>query len=254
MRQLSTFAVLVFLMLLPVTAKAEGLIYQLPEDGAWVRFEVSGKGVASDGTVKVTAKGTQTLRSVGRVVVNDEQCRWIELESETVFERVGRKTVKLNEIIKLLIPEKYLTKGKNPRDHVLKAYQGASSETIRELDLKGNDARVIQSLDEIFHATLKQTSPLPAKTIKTIKTIQTIKTIKTKKQSWPCEGINGESTSDGTIFRTETYINKKTPFGVVTYKYEKERMRNNVSQGMRTSEWKFLASGKNAKSAAPDAD
>jgi hypothetical protein len=242
MRQLPTFLVLVFLMLLPATTEAEGLIYQLPEDGAWVRFEVNGKGVASGGTVRVTVKGTQTIRSVGRVVVNDEQCRWIELKSEMVFERAGEKARKLNAVIKLLIPEKYLTTGKNPRGHVLKAYKGDSSETLRELDLKGNDARVIQSLDEIFHAPLKQTSPLPAKTIKT------------KKQSWPCEGIKGESTSDSTIFRTETYINRKAPFGVVTYKYEKERRRNNVSQGMRTMEWKFVESGRDAKSAAPDAD
>jgi len=241
MRQLTMFALLVIMMFLPATAAAEGLIYQLPEDGAWVRFEVNGKGIASDGTVRVTVKGTQTIRSVGRATVNDQQCRWIELETEMTFQRAGGKAGKLNEVIKLLIPEKYLTKGKNPRDHVLKAYKGASAKTIRELDLKGNDAREIQSLDEVFHAPLKQISPLPATTIKT------------KQQSWTCEGFKGESTSDGTIFRTETRINKKAPFGVVTYKYEKERRRNKKSQGMRTMEWKFVESGKDAKSAAPDA-
>jgi hypothetical protein len=240
MRQLSMFAVLVIVIFLPATTSAEGLIHQLPEDGTWVRFELNGKGIASDGSVTVTVKGTQTIRSVGRAVVNDEQCRWIELESKMTFEPAGGKAGKFNEVIKLLIPEKYLTKGKNPLEHVLKAFKGASAKTIRELDLKGNGAREIQRLDEVFHAPWKQISPLPATTIKT------------KQQSWPCEGIKGERISDDKTFRTETYINKNAPFGVVTYKYEKERRRDKKSQGMRTMEWKFVESGKDAKSAAPD--
>ena len=46
---------------LQVSAHAEGLIYQLPDDATWVRFKVSGKGIAPDGTVTVTVEGTQTL-------------------------------------------------------------------------------------------------------------------------------------------------------------------------------------------------
>ena len=241
MRQLHTFPALVLLMLFPAATVAEGLIYHLPEDGAWVRFEVNGKGIAPDGTVKVTVEGTQTISSVGQSVVNNGQCRWIELQTQMTFQRTGAEAGNLNEVIKLLIPEKYLTKGENPRDHVLKAYKAASAETIRELDLKGNDAREIQSLDESFHAPLKDISPLPAMAIKT------------KQQSWTCEGFKSETASEGTIFRTETRINKQAPFGVVTYKYEKVRRRNNESQGMRTMEWKFVVSGKDAKSAAPDA-
>lgn len=241
MRQMSNVAVLMIVMLFPLPSAAEGLVHQLPEDGAWVRFEVNGQGVASDGTVTVTVEGTQTIRSVGRAVVYDEQCRWIELESEFQFERVGGNSGKSTEIIKLLIPEQFLTSGNNPCDHVLKAYRGSSAMTLRELDLTGNDARELLRMDEFFHAPLTEISELPATTIET------------EQQSWTCEGFRGERSGDGVVFRTETRVNENAPFGVVTYKYEKERSRNNQSQGMRTMEWTFVESGKDATSAAPDA-
>jgi hypothetical protein len=241
MRQLFMLAVLFIVMILPAKTKAEGLIHQLPKDGSWVRFEVNGKGLAADGTVRISIKGTQTISSVGRVSINNEQCRWIEIESEMNFDRAGKKTAKFTEFFKLLIPEQYLTKGKNPRDHVLKAYKGSSAKTIRELDLKGKDSREIQSMDEMFHAPLNQESPLP------------VITIKTSQKVWTCKGIKSETKSGGTIFRTETRMNENTPFGVVTYKYENERRQNNISQGMRTMEWKFIESGENYKSAASDA-
>jgi len=241
MRLIFTFPVLAVLFFLSATAAAEGLIYQLPDDGAWVRFEVNGKGLRPDGTETVTVKGTQTISSVGQTVVKDEKCRWIELQSQMTFQRAGAAAGKQDEIIKLLVPEKYLKKGENPRDYVLKAFKGASAETIREIDLKGDGAREIQSLDEVFHPALKDVSQLPATTIKT------------KQQSWSCEGSKGKATSDGTTFTTETRVNNKAPFGVVTYKYQKERSRDNKPQGSRIMEWKFVESGKGAKSAAPDA-
>lgn len=241
MRQLSNVAALVIVMFLPIPSAAEGLIRQLPEDGAWARFEVTGKGIDSDGTVSVTVNGTQTIRSVGRAVVDGKQCRWIELESKFEFERAGGNSAESNEIIKLLVPEQFLTKGANPCDHVFKAYRGSSAATLRELDLTDYGARELQGLDEVFHEPLPVTSELPAATIET------------GQQSWTCEGFKGERTDDGVAFRTETRLKEDAPFGVVTYKYEKERIRNNQSQGMRTMAWKLVESGTDAKSAAPDA-
>lgn len=155
---------------------------------------------------------------------------------------VGEEAVKTDEVIKFLVPEKCLTKGKNPGDHVLKAYRGASAETIRELDLTGKDAHVLQGLDVVFHAPLTDESPLPAAAIET------------KQRTWTCEGIKGVASSDGAILRTETRIHKEAPFGVVTYRYEKERKRNNASQGIKTMGWRFVESGKDATSAAPNAN
>jgi hypothetical protein len=225
----------------PLSAFAEGIIYQLPDDGAWTSFNVSGRGIAPDGTVTVTIEGTQTLRSVGRSAVDNKQCRWIEIESEMTFQRKGGPPAAFKEIIKVLVPEAHLVKGENPRGHVIKAYKGNAAETIRELNLKGKDAREIQSLDELFHSPLKLVSALA------------VSEIKTEKQTWKCDGFTGKSDEDGTVFTTDTRTNKEAPFGVVTYRYEKDRQRNNKSQGKRTMEWRLVDFGNDATSAAPSA-
>lgn len=226
---------------LPATSLADGLIHQLPDDGAWVRFEVEAQGLTNDGTVTVTVKGTQTLRSVGRVTIDNQPCRWIELETKMTFERTGKKPGELADILKLLIPEKFLVAGQNPLEHVLKAYRGSEVDNLKELDLKGNDRRAIKSLDEVFHEPSKKVTKLPAETISTEKT------------KWTCAGIRAESSDENGTFTTETRLNKAAPFGVVTYEYEKQRRRGGKSQGSRSMKWKLVESGKDAKSAAPDA-
>lgn len=216
---------------------AEGLVHQLPDDGGWVSFKLSGKGIGPDGALAVTIEGTQTVRSVGRTTVDDKPCRWIELDSQFKVQRQGRPAAELNEIIKVLVPETYLVKGQNPRDHVLKAYRGTSSGMAKELDLKGQGAREIQSLDEVFHAPLKYVTELPASEVKT------------EKRTWKCEGFTGKSEADNAGFTTETRTNKDAPFGVITYRYEKGRM----AQGMRTMEWQLVDFGGDAVSAFPNA-
>lgn len=63
----------VFLLTLCLTGRvnADGLIHQLPETGAWVRYNVDGDGIVPDGTVTVTVRGTQTFRSVGRAMADE---------------------------------------------------------------------------------------------------------------------------------------------------------------------------------------
>jgi len=57
---------------------ADGLLYQVPEDGAWVRFEApyafKGEGMEQPGR----GKGTMTMACVGTAVEGSEKCRWIE--------------------------------------------------------------------------------------------------------------------------------------------------------------------------------
>jgi hypothetical protein len=243
MKHVVTVLTLAIVLCLPGISLAEGLIYQLPDDGAWAKFEIEGEGVNSDGTVSITITGTQTLRSVGSKMVDNQPCRWIELESDVTFERVGRNEAQsLKEIIKLLVPESQLTKGKDPREKVIKAYKGTSAETMRELDLTGDGKREIQSLDEILHGPLKKTAKLPAAEINV------------KGKNWKCEGFEGEEKTEDVVFITETQIHEQAPFGVVTYKYEKARQRNNESQGGRNMKWKLVNFGKDAKSAAPRAE
>jgi len=241
MRHTISFLTVLCIAVLPATSQADGLIHQLPDDGAWVRLKVEGQGLTDDGTVTVTVKGTQTLRSIGRVTIDNQPCRWIELETKMTFERTGNEPGQLTQILKLLIPEKYLAAGQNPREHVLKAYNGKTAENLKELDLKGNDRRAIESLDEVFHAPLKKVTKLPAEEIRI------------EKKDWTCAGIRAESSDENGTFTTETRLNKKVPFGVVTYEYEKQRRRGGKSQGSRSMKWKLVESGKDAKSTAPDA-
>ena len=138
-------------------------------------------------------------------------------------------------LIKLLIPEKDLAKGKDPLTHVLKAYKGSSASYLQELDLKGAGKKEIESMDEFFHAPLEKITKLPAATVE----------IDKKKSK--CDGLKGENKSDNFTFRTETRLHKEAPFGVVTYKYEKERRTNGKFQMMRTMEWRLLESGKDAR-------
>ncbi len=235
MRQLAIIFTITILLGLPGISSADGLIYHLPEDRTWARFEIKGEGIKADGTVSTTIDGTETLRSVGKKMIDKVPYRWIEIESQWNFTPAGQQTQKIGGLMKLLIPEEDLAKGKNPLTRALKAYRGSSASYLQELDLKGAGKREIESLDEVFHAPLETITKLPTATV----------TIDKKK--WECEGVRGENKADRLIFRTETRFHKQAPFGTVTYKYEKERRKNGKFQMMRTMEWRLLESGQGAK-------
>jgi hypothetical protein len=129
-------------------AIADGLICQLPEDGAWARFKVTGGAVGADGTVRITVEGSQTVRSVGETSIENRTYRWIEVESDITLHRAGKPEV-LKELIKILVSEADLEKGNDPLAHVVKAYKGESGEALGELDLTGEGARQVQSMDEL---------------------------------------------------------------------------------------------------------
>ncbi len=58
----------------------------------------------------------------------------------------------------------------------------------------------------------------------------------------------------GTVnFTTVTRTHKQAPFGVVSYKYDKQRTRNGKVAGTRSMKWTLLDSGTDAKSSATDA-
>ncbi len=220
-------------------AIADGLIQQLPTDGSWVRFDVTGEGRSPAGEVGVTLKGTLTLRSVGRETVDGTECRWIETETKIEFTRADRNE-EVTDILKLLIPEKFLTVDQNPRAHVLKARK-KDRQGVRELDLKGKDAREVESQDELFHA------PLPgAKRDEAIE-------FKAPGGTFQCMHLSAKSTSkrgnSDVDFTTETWLTDKVPFGVAGYRHGMSRSANGASQGARTMELKVAESGTGAKSA-----
>ena len=95
------------------TARADGLIYQLPKDGTGVTYQME-----IDQTVRgrqSNTKGTLSIRSVGKATVDGEDCRWIEC-------KMVSKSGKFDQVVisKALIPESQLTKGKSPLDHVIR--------------------------------------------------------------------------------------------------------------------------------------
>src|SRR5690348_16818153 len=79
-------------------AVADGSIQQLPTDGSWVPFEVTGEGRNPAGEIGVTLKGTLTLKSVGREMLDGAECRWIETESKIEFTR-GDRNEEVSDIL-----------------------------------------------------------------------------------------------------------------------------------------------------------
>lgn len=93
----------------PLTLHADGVIVRLPDEGAWVRYDLK----ASTEDAARTEQLTVTMSSVGTLTVENDKCRWIEL----VYEH--RSGV---AIIKLLIPEKAFKPGENPLTSVVRGW------------------------------------------------------------------------------------------------------------------------------------
>src|SRR4029077_488600 len=89
---------------------ADGLIYQLPANGASVRYDTETTG--SFNGQERTFKGSVTISSVGETTVDGEKCRWIEIRM--MNKRDDQERV---AIAKCLIPEKDLGRGKAPGEH-----------------------------------------------------------------------------------------------------------------------------------------
>ncbi len=101
---------------LPSVVSAQGLIWKLPEDGTWVRFEGSCKNTEArpdddEGDLEVQFTRWLTVSSVGRenVMIGGKEvpCRWIEIKAET-----GKSTAEGVDsgrsgklIYKVLVPE-----------------------------------------------------------------------------------------------------------------------------------------------------
>ena len=219
------------------TVRADGIICKLPEDGAWVRYASEGKGIGTNGAVRISVSGTVTVSSVGREIVNGEACRWIEIEMASKFKR-GNSEGEMTELYKLLIPETHLTKGENPRDHVVNAMakqimKGPDGK-VKEVDRTGSASDLVKSLDELFQPPFPNVTKLDPMEIDT------------KLGKLPCAGEKGD---DGKGFSTEVRLHDKSPFGVVTYQYEKAR----PDGSKRMMSLKLADFGKDAKSKFPKA-
>ena len=226
-------------LLSAVPAMADGILGQLPPEGSWAEFEVAGEGIDASGKVSVTLKGTLKLSSVGREMRDGEACRWIELETAIEIER-GDKKGEQTETLKLLIPEQFLARGQNPAAHALAAWKQTGQGAARELDLQGDDARELASMDELFHESLNLQE-----------TRQGVE-YAAPAGKFLCKQVHAKQVPEDRAapveFSTQTWLSDKVPFGVVAYRYDKMRSQGGVSLGGRWMECKLAKTGKDAKS------
>src|SRR5262249_15879102 len=112
-------------VLSPGIARADGLLYQLPKDGSWVRFAIQ-YTFKFDGVEKAAqGTGTMTMAPVGKAREGGEACRWIEFKVKLKDSGTEHTLIR-----KLLIPEKYLKKGENPTEHVARGWAKYDNEGI----------------------------------------------------------------------------------------------------------------------------
>lgn len=240
--RVTSAAIAALCVLLPTVGLADGLLYQLPKDGAWVRFDIDSKGTENDGS-EVALVGALTMSSVGTTEVDGVQCRWIEIAVE------GRRNGEpLAGIYKLLIPEQYLAKGKAPLKHVLNLWQKhlnvADGRPTQIEDLRGRGARYLRPLRQFLHG--------PFETAKKLDKVS----IDGKLGKLACEGVVASERSEkGGVTLDSTYrirLHSKAPFGVVTWQAELKLARDGQVFGTMTMTMKLIDFGTNAESAIPD--
>lgn len=129
MKRISISTVTALLTMTPSLVYADGLIMKLPEDGSWVEYFLEGREDDTGG------QGTLRLSSVGSETVDGKKCRWIELEMKLTPE--GRDE-RQRLILKLLIPEKHLTRGESPGTQILRGWFqrtfGEGKAEVKEFD------------------------------------------------------------------------------------------------------------------------
>jgi hypothetical protein len=231
------------IVLLPAAASAEGLLYRLPEDGHWVRFQIDGAAVEADGK-QITLVGTVTMSSVGTVEIEGQQHRWIEIVVEA--KRAGEP---FTDIDKLLIPEQQLAKGKEPLKHVVKAWHKHSmiDGAERQIeDLSGPGARYLKKLNPMLHGPFDAAKELAAVSIDG------------KLGELDCKGITASEKieQDGGFTIDSTYslrLHDKAPFGVVAWEADMKVVQDGQALGTMNSKLKLVDFGNDAKSVIPDA-
>jgi hypothetical protein len=211
-----------FLGLVTLTglARADGLIYQLPSNGLAARYDVETARMA-DGEVR-TSKGSLTISSVGETEVDGEKCRWIELRVAGMRDNVERVT-----IVKCLIPEKHLGRGKTPGDHVLRGWIKSGDgepQPFTDIKMAQGAGRMINYLA----GPPANSTELDAVDVETA-TLGKLS----------CKGVTGTHEFDRgngtTSINFENRLHEKSPFGVVKAVWKIERRVNGQAMGSFTS-------------------
>ena len=244
------FLLLVVISITPSASHvlADGLVYRLPDDGAWVRYELSEKGYVTitfplDVTAPPGLKNAQkmpfkstgylVLRSVGQHDLEGERCRWIELESrvEILGKFPNPATGALQEkkenrhiILKMLIPEKYLSDGADPLAHVRKLYFKDGEKTPELVDEEQAKQYQIDRVRPVFPAPAekvdkpqKQRVDTPGDEIGTLECEK--RTFESKYEGPLARGRRGWWSWQG---KHAVCLHEKIPFGVALLRFAGE--------------------------------
>ena len=241
MRIRLTWGLAIVLLMITEKTHADGLLYQLPKDGSWVRFDHVASEVSDK---KRTWNRFLTISSVGRLTVDGEKCRWIEFKLEDK-QREGKNSDAWL-IIKVLIPEKHLRKGARPADHVVKAWGTFYDDNNPvELTLVFKAERNFDPIFIWFAEPLKNVKKLEKEVIK-VKNLGKVE----------CDGLTGHlSLKRDRIDQKYTYrtrLHNKAPFGVVSCRIEKQHKQNGEVILHGTETLKLIDFGVDAKSALPN--
>src|SRR5690349_14609236 len=116
MRTLLAATMAVAVLTASLTARGDGLIAKLPEDGTWAIYKSQGYKERANKT-REDVTGTVKISSVGKKTESGEPCRWIEIEHSYKTDAGDKR-----QIEKLLIPEMYLTLGEAPAEHIVRGW------------------------------------------------------------------------------------------------------------------------------------
>ena len=217
----------------PGVARADGLLYQLPEDGSWVRFEAP-YTFQADGMEKPgQGTGSITMASVGTAREGPEPCRWIEFKMQLKDSGMEHTLIR-----KLLIPEKYLKKGENATEHVVRGWAKFNDEDVqRAVPVHG---RWPAFLAGPFKDEKKLDQQL----------------VESKLGALRCEGVTGWiEYKEGDVHMKvtfETRLHEKAPFGVVSCRMQFEMKRDGKVLQTVDATAKLTDFGKDATTALSD--
>jgi hypothetical protein len=217
----------------PGVARADGLLYQLPEDRSWVRFNAQytfkfdGMEQAGQGT------GTMTMASVGKALEGSEACRWIEFKVHLKDSGMEHTLIR-----KLLIPEKYLKRGENPTANVVRGWAKYDNENVeRAVPVHGRWPAYLAGPLQDEKKLDKQL-------------------VESKLGPLQCEGVTGwiqyQEGDLHTKVTFETRLHEKAPFGVVSARMQFEVKRDGKVQHTIDATLNLTDFGRDAETALPD--
>jgi len=212
---------------------AAGVIHELHEDRAWVRFE----GEIASSPVLIT------ISSVGQATVADEVYRWIEMRFESFQEDGSKKSV---TITKGLLPEKQLKLGGDPMKGVLRAWMktgDAAPMKVPEAE-RAERFQMHERFMGLLFGPLENVEKLDKRVVDSAL------------GKLECDGLVGHfrTQHDQIDFHLiyELRLHEKAPFGVVSAKTMFETQQG--GEAPSTGTWmnvKLIALGTDAKSELP---